>query len=118
MPRTRLDREQNEEELYILHNELKEFDLCEKASFSDFCEFMLYVSEYKNSDIDEWCTYALEHEFKYVNHRNPTFKEFTSHHLMEILKIYNYITTNSEFSLGPVKHFAEYAYIYSESNLN
>jgi hypothetical protein len=109
--------DENEEELTYIFDGLKNFPLCEHASYSDFCEFMLYVSNYNKSDISDWITHAAQFQFTFTNLKNPTLREFTAHHLYNILDMYMYIETNSNFNIGPVKHFIDYVYIYSDHHL-
>ena len=104
--------------LNYLYTELCNFPLCQRASFPDFCEYILSVSGYKNSDIQAWLLYAPQFEFKFKNNRRPKLKEFASHHIHDLLNMYMFIQNNSNFSLGPVKLFISFVYRYSDCNLN
>ena len=110
--------DKHNEMLHYIYKELQHFPLCNKATFADFCEYMLYVSDYTTSDIQEWMPYADFYAFRFSNNRKPTLKEFAAHHIYTILSMYNFIIENSSLSLGPVSLFIEYAFIYSNRELN
>jgi hypothetical protein len=106
--------DKHEEILHYLYEGLCEYELGNKATFPDFCEFMLYVSVYHNTDIADWVTHADTYAFKFKHNRNPTLKEFAAHHLHEIIDMYRFLDENTSLNIGPVINFIEYLYIYSD----
>jgi hypothetical protein len=104
----------HEDILRYLYEGLHEHELGNKATFSDFCEFMLYVSVYHKTDIADWIMHAETYAFNFKYMKNPTVKEFAAHYLHQIIDMYRFLHENSYLNIGPVKHFIDYLYIYSD----
>jgi len=108
--------DKNSNELSAMYNDTSMDNLCTRASYSDFCEYIVYCKSYGNNftDILTWLEEAPHYAFKMYNNRKPSRREFAAHYIHEILDLYCYLHRNYDYNLGLVIDFIDYCYIYSD----
>ena len=69
-----------------------------------------------NSNYD-WQEYDLNlFVNKYTYIKNPTYKQYMSHYLIELYDLFSYLTRNYVLKFGTFEVFAEFVYLTSSNN--
>ena len=105
-------------QLSNVYNDYKNFDLGQKASFSDFCEYIFYSEHVQMSDIDNWIEEIDNYTNKIFGVHNATMREFAAHFYKELIAMYTFLERNSTFCIGPMEDFIDFIYLYSEHVLD
>lgn len=105
--------DKNEQTISILYNILASSEFGSLASFSDFCEYLVYASRYGKTNIQSWLDHCDDFTYKMTGCRNPSKKEFCAHYLPDLLKLYMLLDRNSEFCIGKVESFMNFIYNFS-----
>ena len=82
-----------------------------------FCDFMDYVNNIPMNSYYDWGEYDLNiFVNKYIYRKNPTYKQYMSHYLIELYDLYNYLSRNYLLVFGSFEIFAEFVYLTSSNN--
>ena len=111
----------NRNEIITIYNDIQEMaDLStfmDNCDLDEFCDFMDYVNNLNIKPIYDWKNTDLSmYVNKYTYRKNPTFKEYMAHNLLELYDIYCYLMRNYVLKFGPFEVFAEFIYLTSSSN--
>jgi len=91
---------------------------CDQCDLDMFCDFMDYVNNTNMSSPYDWENENLEeYVTKYKHKRNPSYKQYMSHNLLELIELYQYLIRNFKLSFGPFEIFCELVYITSSNNI-
>lgn len=112
---------ENRNMITYIFEDLKEMSqttsFCDNCNLDDFCDYMDYVN---NSSIETQFNWDKLNLYLYVNkysyRKNPTFKQYMSHYLIELYDLYSYLSRKYTMKCGTFEVFSEFVYITSSSN--
>jgi hypothetical protein len=105
----------NYDQILRILNDITEVSLyngvLDDLDFSIFSDYMEYTNNKYIYQSYDWNVNLIEYAFKMPNKKNPTFRQFVSHYLIELKNVYDYLCrTYTAYSFGPFESFCDLAY--------
>ena len=111
----------NRIDITYIFNDIQEMAILstfmDNCDLDEFCDFMDYVNNIPLNSNYDWQEYDLNlFVNKYTYIKNPTYKQYMSHYLIELYDLFSYLTRNYVLKFGTFEVFAEFVYLTSSNN--
>ena len=111
----------NRNDITYIFNNIQEMasssNFIDNCDLDEFCDFMDYVNNINFKHKYDWQNIDLNNFVnKYTYRKNPTYKQYMSHYLIELYDLYTYLTRNYILKFGTFEIFAEFVYLTSSNS--